>query len=160
MNIADNKVISIHYTLSNTQGKVLDKSEAEHPLVYIQGANNIIPGLEQALNAKAVTDKINVTIAPEQAYGVRDEQMINVVQRSMFTGDMKVEEGMQFQADGNTGPVIVTVTKIDGDEITVDGNHPLAGETLVFDVEVVDIREATADELEHGHVHGAGCNHG
>lgn len=159
MTIADNKVVSIHYTLTNTEGNVLDKSDGEQPLVYIHGANNIIPGLEKALTSKAVGDKVNVTIAPEEAYGERNEEMINVVPRSMFGGDMVVEEGMQFQADGNTGPVIVTVTKIVGDEITVDGNHPLAGETLIFDVEIADIRDATADELSHGHVHGPSCDH-
>lgn len=159
MQIAENKVVSIDYTLTNTQGEIMDKSESGQPLVYIQGANNIIPGLENALAAKVVGDKVNVTVAPEQAYGVRNDQMINVVQRSMFAGIETIEEGMQFQAEGNTGPVIVTVTKIEGDDITVDGNHPLAGETLVFDVEVLDVRDATSDELEHGHVHGAGCNH-
>lgn len=160
MQIAENKVVAIDYTLSNTQGDILDKSEAGQPLVYLQGANNIIKGLENALVTKVVGDRLKATIPPEQAYGVRNEQMINVVQRSMFEGVEEIKEGKQFHAEGNTGPVVVTITKIEGDDITVDGNHPLAGKTLVFDVEILEVRDATADELEHGHVHGAGCNHG
>lgn len=159
MQIADNKVISIHYTLTNDSGAVLDQSSSDQPLVYLHGAGNIIPGLENALTGKAAGDKLNVTIQPTDAYGERMDQMIQTVPRSMFEGIEKVELGMQFHAEGNTGPVVVTVTQIDGDNITIDGNHPLAGETLTFDVEVSAVRDATADELEHGHIHGHGCQH-
>ena len=159
MQIAENKVISIHYTLTNNKGEVLDKSGTDAPLVYLHGAGNIIPGLENALTGKGAGDKLNVTIPPEQAYGVRMENMVQTVQRDMFGGIDNIEAGMQFHAEGNTGPVVVTVTEINGDDLTIDGNHPLAGETLTFDVEVADIRDATADELEHGHIHGPGCNH-
>lgn len=159
MNITENKVVSVHYTLTDTLGKVLDKSEAEQPMVYLHGASNIIPGLEKALATKVTGDKVKVTVPPEEAYGVRDERKITVVHRSMFGDNIKVEKGVQFQADGNTGLVIVTVTKIEGDDITVDGNHPLAGKTLIFEVEIKAIREATAEELKTGHIHGSNCDH-
>ncbi len=159
MQIADNKVISIHYILTDSNGAIIDQSAADQPLVYLHGAGNIIPGLENALEGKTAGDKLNVTIEPEDAYGERMDQMIQTVPRSMFEGIDRVEVGMQFHAEGNTGPVVVTVVEIDADQITLDGNHPLAGKTLTFDVEVADIREATADELEHSHIHGADCQH-
>ncbi|MGR9100912.1 MAG: FKBP-type peptidyl-prolyl cis-trans isomerase [Gammaproteobacteria bacterium] len=159
MQVAKDKVISIHYTLTNLNGDVIDKSAPNEPLIYLHGAGNIIPGLENALTGKETGDKLNVTVPPEQAYGERRENMVQTVDRSMFGGIETIETGMQFHADGNTGPVVVTVTKIEGDDITIDGNHPLAGETLTFDVEIEGVREATADELSHGHIHGPGCNH-
>lgn len=159
MQVADNKVITIHYILTNDNGTVIDQANAEQPLIYVHGAGNIIPGLEQALLDKKAGDKINVTIAPEDAYGERVEEMVQTVPRSMFQGIDNIECGMQFNAEGNTGPVVVTVTEIAGEEITIDGNHPLAGETLTFDVEVANVREASSDELDHGHVHGPGCQH-
>jgi FKBP-type peptidyl-prolyl cis-trans isomerase SlyD len=159
MQVAEKKVISLHYTLTNTSGNVLDSSTAEDPLVYLHGAGNIIPGLENALTDKSVGDKLNVTIAPEDAYGIRTENMIETVPRDMFQGIDQIEPGMQFHAQGGAGPVTVTVVNVTDDEVTIDGNHPLAGETLIFDVEITDIREATTDELEHGHIHGKGCQH-
>ncbi len=159
MQVADNKVISIHYTLTNDNGAVIDQSGTGQPLIYLHGAGNIIPGLENALTGKSAGDKLQVTVEPAEAYGERSEQMVQTVPRSMFDGINKIEPGMQFHAEGNTGPVVVTVTQIDGDDITIDGNHPLAGETLTFDVEIADIRDATADELAHGHIHGADCQH-
>ena len=160
MQVTENRVISIHYTLTNDSGNVIDQSGAGEPLVYLHGSGNIISGLEQALVGKVAGDKLNVTILPEDAYGARMDDRIQTVSRSMFQGIDQIEPGMQFHAEGNTGPVVVTVTKIEGEEITIDGNHPLAGETLTFDVEVADIRDATADELEHGHIHTEGCQHG
>ncbi len=159
MQVAENKVISIHYTLTNDSGNVIDESKENEPLVYLHGAGNIISGLENALTGKAAGDKLTVTVSPEDAYGARMDDRIQTVPRSMFQGIEQIEPGMQFHAEGNTGPVVVTVTKIEGDDITVDGNHPLAGETLTFDVEVAEVRDATTDELEHGHVHSAGCQH-
>ena len=159
MQVAENKVISIHYTLTNDNDEILDQSDTGQPLVYLHGANNIIPGLEKALLGKVSGDKLNVRILPEDGYGLRQEHMVNTVQKSMFDGIDKVEVGMQFHAEGNTGPVIVTVSEMNGDEITIDGNHPLAGEALTFDVKITDIRDATADELDNGHIHGPGCNH-
>lgn len=159
MQVADNKVISIHYILTNDNGAVIDQSDDGQPLIYLHGAGNIIPGLEQALLGKSAGDKLKVTVSPDQGYGERVESMVQVVPKSMFEGIDKIELGMQFHAEGNTGPVVVTVTRIEGDQITIDGNHPLAGETLTFDVEVADIRDATADELAHGHIHGPDCQH-
>ena len=158
MQITDNTAVSIHYTLTNHDGEQLDSSIGDAPLVYLHGAGNVIAGLEAALAGKKIGDKLNVTISPEQAYGAIDENMVQVVSRKMFEG-MDIEVGMQFHADVSYGAGIITITEINGDDITIDGNHPLAGEFLTFDVEVVDVRPATADELAHGHVHGAGCHH-
>jgi FKBP-type peptidyl-prolyl cis-trans isomerase SlyD len=159
MQIADNMAVSIHYTLINDEGEVLDSSQDDEALVYLHGEGNIISGLEQALHGKAVGDKFNVRLAPEDAYGEFMEDRIQVISRSMFDGVTDLEIGMQFQADVSDGPGVVTITKIEGDDVTIDGNHPLAGQALTFDVEVVAIRAATEEELDHGHVHGAGCHH-
>jgi len=158
MQITDNAAVLFHYTLTNPSGEELDSSRGEEPLSYLHGAGNIISGLEEALTGKSVGDSFTVTIEPEHAYGVISEDMIQVVSKKMFDG-MDIEVGMQFHADVSHGSGIITVTEIDGDDVTVDGNHPLAGETLIFDVEVVDVRPATADEIAHGHIHGAGCHH-
>ncbi len=158
MQITDKAAVSIHYTLTNPGGEQLDSSRGEEPLLYLHGAGNIIPGLEAALTGKSVGDKFNVSIAPAHAYGEIDPGMVQVVSKRMFE-DMDLEIGMQFHADVSHGSGIITVTEINGDDVTVDGNHPLAGETLIFDVEVIDVRPATADELAHGHIHGAGCQH-
>lgn len=158
MQITDNAAVSFHYTLTNPQGVELDSSRGEEPLVYLHGAGNIIAGLEAALAGKSVGDTFNVTIAPADAYGELVPDMVQVVSKKMFDG-MDVEVGMQFHADVSHGAGIITVTEIDGDDVTIDGNHPLAGETLIFDVEVVDVRPATADEIAHGHIHGAGGHH-
>jgi len=158
MQITDKAAVSFHYTLTNPSGEQLDSSIGEEPLLYLHGMGNIIPGLEAALAGKSAGDKFNVSIEPAQAYGEIDPEMVQLVSKRMFE-DMELEIGMQFHADVSHGSGIITVTEINGDDVTVDGNHPLAGETLIFDVEVIDVRPATADELAHGHVHGAGCNH-
>ncbi len=158
MQITDNTAVSFHYTLTNTRGEQLDSSHGEEPLMYLHGAGNIIAGLEAALLGKSAGDKFNISIPPAEAYGELVPNMVQVVSKKMFEG-MDVEVGMQFHADVSHGAGIITVTEIDGDDVTIDGNHPLAGETLIFDVEVVDVRPATADEIAHGHIHGAGCHH-
>ncbi len=158
MQITDKSAVSIHYTLTNPGGEELDSSRGDEPLAYLHGQGNIIPGLESALTGKSVGDIFNVTIAPADAYGEIDPNMVQVVSRRMFE-DMPIEIGMQFHADVSHGSGIITITEINGDDVTVDGNHPLAGETLIFDVEVMSVRPATADELAHGHIHGQGCNH-
>ena len=158
MQITDKTAVSIHYTLTDNGGEQLDSSIGDAPLVYLHGTGNIIPGLEAALTGKKAGDKLSVTIQPEQAYGVIDPAMNQVVSRKMFEG-MDIEIGMQFHADVNFGSGVITIAEINGDDITIDGNHPLAGEVLNFDVEIIDVRAATADELAHGHVHGHGCNH-
>ena len=158
MQITNQTAVSIHYTLTNPDGDQLDSSIGGEPLVYLHGVGNIIPGLEQALAGKRVGDKLLVSIEPEQAYGLIDDTMQQVVSKKMFEG-MDIELGMQFHADVSYGSGVITIIEINGDDVTIDGNHPLAGETLNFDVEVVDVRPATAEELAHGHVHGAGCDH-
>jgi FKBP-type peptidyl-prolyl cis-trans isomerase SlyD len=156
MEIAKDKVVSIDYTLTGTQGEVLDTSQGRGPLNYLHGNQNIIPGLENALEGKSQGDQINVTIPPAQAYGDVDPKMVQVVPRSAFQGAPSIAPGMQFQGQTNAGPRIITVKNVDGDNITIDANHPLAGQTLNFDVKVVDVRDATPEEISHGHVHGAG----
>ncbi len=158
MIITENTAVSIHYTLTNASGDTLDSSKNAEPLVYLQGAGNIISGLEEALAGKSSGDKFEVTIEPENAYGSKHPELVQVVSKSMFN-DMPVEEGMQFHAEVSNGPGIITVVAIDGEEITIDGNHPLAGETLTFQVEVMEVRLATEDELSHGHIHSEQCNH-
>lgn len=159
MLIANDKAVTLHYTLTNSAGEVLDSSVDGEALVYLHGQGNIISGLENALSGKAVGDKFNVSIPPQDAYGELLEDRVQVVAREMFAGIDHLEVGMQFHAEVSDGNGIVTIVAIDGDKITLDGNHPLAGETLIFDVEVLDIRDATAEELSHGHIHGAGCSH-
>lgn len=158
MQITDKTAVSIHYTLTNDSGEQLDSSRGEEPLLYLHGAGNIISGLEAALVGKSVGDSFKVTIPPEDAYGELSPDMVQVVSKKMFDG-MELEIGMQFHADVSHGSGVITITEINGDDVTVDGNHPLAGETLNFDVEVVDVRPATDDEMAHGHIHGAGCDH-
>lgn len=159
MQVADNMAVSIHYTLTNDDGEVLDSSIGDEALVYLQGGGNIISGLEKALAGKAAGDKFNVRIVPEDAYGELMEDMIQVISRDMFEGIDDIEVGMQFHADVSSGSGIVTVVSIEDDNITIDGNHPLAGLALTFDVEVIDVRAATEEEVSHGHIHGAGCHH-
>jgi FKBP-type peptidyl-prolyl cis-trans isomerase SlyD len=159
MQIADDTVASIHYTLTNATGAVIDASAAGQPMTYLHGAGNIVPGLEQALEGRRVGDRFNVAVAPEEGYGPRHEQLIQVIPLDAFRGVEKVEPGMQFEAQGGQGPQLVTVTHVDATGVTVDGNHPLAGETLHFAIEVADVRAASEEELQHGHVHGAGGHH-
>ena len=155
MAIENNSVVSMHYVLTNDAGEQLDSSE-NGPLTYLHGHSNIIPGLESALTGKAVGDKLNVDVEPAEAYGVRSEELVQEVPRSAFEGIDQVEPGMQFQAQTPEGAQMITVTKVEGDQVTIDGNHPLAGVTLHFEVEVAEVRDATEEEIAHGHVHGPG----
>lgn len=159
MQIAKDTAVQIHYTLKNDAGEVLDSSDGAEPLAYLQGHGNLISGLEKALEGKSAGDSLNVSIAPQDGYGVRDQSLVQDVPRSAFKGIPKVEVGMQFQAESNHGPRTVTVTQVSKDSVTVDGNHPLADQTLHFAVQVVEVRAASAEELSHGHVHGAGGHH-
>lgn len=156
MQIAQNSVVAFHYTLTNDAGEVLDSSEGRQPLTYLHGAGNIIPGLERQLEGRAAGDKLNVAVSPEEGYGEVQPQLVQEVARDAFQGVDNVEPGMQFQADTQGGPLMVTVTKIDNDTVTVDGNHPLAGQKLNFDVEIATVRAASEEEVQHGHVHGEG----
>ncbi len=155
MKISKDKVAAIHYTLKDNTGKVLDSSAGKQPLYYLHGAGNLILGMEEGLEGKVKGDKLLLKVSPEKGYGVKDSNLTQKVPRSAF-GDQKVEKGMQFQT--NQGGV-VTVTEVALDSVTVDANHPLAGVELNFDVEIVDVREASKDELAHGHVHGPDGHH-
>lgn len=159
MNITENCVASFHYTLTDGSGKVLDSSEGQEPLSYLHGAGNIIPGLEKELLGKKVGDKLNVSVKAAEAYGERDDSMVQKLPSSMFSGVDNIEAGMEFHAETEHGLQVVTVTSVEDDEVTIDGNHPLAGVDLTFDVEITDIRAATEDEMSHGHAHGAGGHH-
>ncbi|MCF8257907.1 MAG: peptidylprolyl isomerase [Flavobacteriales bacterium] len=161
MIIEDHRVVNIHYTLKDAQGEVLDSSEGREPLAYIQGIGNLIPGLEAELHGKTKGDKVKAVIAPADAYGEYDEQLKHLVPLSGFQshGDEQLEVGMQVQVDTGQGHAVALVTEIEGDNVTLDLNHPLAGTELHFDVEIMGVRAATEEELDHGHVHGAGGHH-
>ena len=156
MQIADKMVVTIDYTLKDDNGTVLDNS-TEGKFAYMHGANNIIPGLENALAGKSAGDEVDVSVSPAEGYGERNDSMIQAVPRDMFDSEQEIQVGMQFHAESPEGEmIVVTVTEVEGDDVTVDGNHPLAGVNLNFDVKIIDIREASEDEIEHGHVHGPG----
>lgn len=159
MQVSKDKVVSIDYTLRDDQGQVLDTSSGREPLPYLHGAQNIIPGLEAALEGKRVGDTLSVTVLPADAYGERDAELVQDVPRDRFQGVSQIEPGMQFQAQTPQGRRIVTVTKVDDQNVTVDANHPLAGQTLHFEVTVKDVRQATPEEVQHGHAHGPGGHH-
>ncbi len=159
MDIAKDKVVSLHYTLKDTQGKVLDSSSGGEPLVYLHGASNIIPGLEEALTGKKLGDKLQITVTPDKAYGERDERMVQTIPKSQFPNPEKIQMGMRFQVNSNHGPVVLTVIDIKENDVVVDGNAELAGQTLHFDVEITDVRSATEEEMAHGHAHGPGGHH-
>lgn len=159
MQIADQRAVLMHYTLTNDKGEVLDSSRGSEPLAYLHGVGNIIPGLEKALIGKQAGDTAKVTVPPAEAYGEHDAALIQQLPKRAFKGVGDLRVGMQLQAQSDRGMRIITVTNIQGDMVTVDGNHALAGETLHFDVEIVEVRAATAEEMAHGHVHGPGGHH-
>ncbi len=152
MEIAERRVAAFHYTLTNDAGEVIDKSPADAPLAYLHGAGNIVPGLEKALVGKKAGDSLTADVAPEEAYGPRHDGLIQTVPLSAFDGVDSVKEGMQFEARTQQGPLLVTVTKVEPEQVIVDGNHPLAGQKLHFAVEVAEVREASEEELNNGHV--------
>lgn len=151
MQIKDNCVVAMHYTLTNDQGQVLDTSEGRDPLKFLQGAHNIIIGLEKAMVGKQVGDAFDVTVEPEEAYGIRHEQMIQKVPKSAFQGVDDIQVGMSFQAQTEQGPVPVKITEVVDDVVTIDGNHELAGQRLHFKVSIEEVREASAEEIEQSH---------
>ncbi len=156
MNITKDSVASFHYTLKDDDGNTIDTSEGQEPLPYLHGAGNIVPGLERELEGKVIGDKVSVIVKPADGYGELNETLMQELPKSMFAGIDDIEAGMDFQAETDNGQQMVTVTKVEGDTVTIDGNHPLAGKNLHFDVEVTEVREASSEELEHGHVHGPG----
>ncbi|MVN85327.1 peptidylprolyl isomerase [Deinococcus sp. HMF7620] len=157
MNITQDKVVELEYTLT-VDGEVIDQSEGGEPLVYLHGHSNIIPGLERALEGKGAGDALQVTVAPEDGYGERDEDSVEDLSREDFEDD--VEVGATYYAQSEDGSVIpFTVLAVDGETVQVDFNPPLAGMTLNFDVKVLSVRDATAEELDHGHAHAEGDHH-
>ncbi len=160
MKVGKDKVVLMHYTLKNDAGDVIDSSDGGDPLPFLQGHGNIIPGLESALEGSKVGDKLDVSIKPEKAYGERMKDAIQEIPKSALKGIDEVKVGMQLQSQDQDGNAfLVTVTKIEDDKITVDANHPLAGQTLHFSVSIESVRKAEAEELSHGHVHADGHHH-
>lgn len=158
MQIENNKAVSLAYTLSDDSGNILDSADANDPFIYLHGYGNIIPGLEKAVEGKSKDDQLTVNLQAAEAYGEHSEMLIQEVPKELF-GEMPKEEmfvGAQFHAETNQGMQVVTVAKINDDTITIDGNHPMAGRALNFDVTVLEVRDATADEIAHGHIHAHG----
>ena len=160
MQVANNMVVTIDYTLTDNDGTVLDSSDGGGPLAYLHGQGNIIVGLEEALEGLSAGDAVDVTVLPEKAYGERRDDLIQVVPRERFVTDGEIEVGMTFHShESDNGGRVVRVVEVSPEQVTIDGNHPLAGVTLNFSVRIQDVREASAEELDHGHVHGPGTHH-
>lgn len=158
MQIADDMAVLIHYKVANNTGEVLDSSEGDEPLAYIHGSGDIVPGLERALLGKSAGDRVQVTVSPADGYGEHESAKIQTVPRDAFE-EKDLQPGMRFQAESEEGDVLVTITQVGPDEVTIDANHPLAGQTLHFDVQVVAVRQCTDEELAHGHLHGPDGHH-
>ncbi|MEH6589226.1 MAG: peptidylprolyl isomerase [Halioglobus sp.] len=156
MKVTDDSVVSFHYTLSDTDGTELESSSGEQPTVYLHGRNGIIPGLETELAGKEAGDNVNITLEPEQAYGLRQEERVQRVPSKHLIYKGKLRAGMRVQLNTSEGRQPVTVIKAGRHSADIDTNHPLAGKTLSFSVEITDVRAASAEELNHGHAHGPG----
>jgi FKBP-type peptidyl-prolyl cis-trans isomerase SlyD len=153
--VEDNKVVSFHYSLTDQDGSQLESSRERQPMSYLHGARNIIPGLERAMAGKSAGDEFQVTIEPRDAYGERSEAKIQRIPSKHFTQG-RLEPGQLVSIRTRQGPVQGTVLKVGRFNVDVDVNHPLAGKTLTFDVEITEVRDATREEVSHGHVHGPG----
>lgn len=152
--IGDNLVVGMHYKLTDNDGNVLDSSEGSDPLAYLHGTGNLIPGLEKALVGKVEGDSLQVRVEPAEAYGEVMSELIQIVEKAAFQGVESVEVGMAFETQAENGAVQhIVVKNVEGDEVTIDANHPLAGVVLNFDVEIISVREATEEEVAHGHIH-------
>ena len=159
MQIAQNSVVTLHYTLKDNDGNIIDKSD-DGSFLYLHGAMNIIPGLENALAGKTAGEELSVSVAPAEGYGEKDPGRVQEVPKEMFESSEEIKVGVQFHAQGPDGnAVVVTVTEVRDDVVVVDGNHALAGVDLNFDVKIVDVREASEEEISHGHVHGEHGHH-
>lgn len=158
MKVAADHVVQIEYTLTNAEGEVLDQSNGQ-PLAYLHGHHNLIPGLESELQDKEIGAKFTATIVAAEAYGEIEPMLIQQVPRDLFEGVDTLEVGMRFEAQSDQGMQSVVIKAIDGDMIMVDANHPLAGQDLTFDIEIINVRSATSEELDHGHAHGDGGVH-
>jgi FKBP-type peptidyl-prolyl cis-trans isomerase SlyD len=159
MQIVKNSVVSFDYTLKDPDGNLIDSSEGNEPLSYIQGLGHIIPGLERAMDGKQSGDQFQITIPPEDAYGQYDEELVQTIPKKHFEQNVEIVPGMQFTAEREGQHYTITVIEVQKEDIIVDGNHPLAGIELNFDVNIKEVREATSEELSHGHVHGPGGHH-
>lgn len=159
MQITTGSVVVFDYTLTDDDKDIIDSSTGSEPLVYIQSEGQIVPGLEKAMEGKKAGDSFKVSVSPEEGYGVHDPENISVVPADQIEGGDELEEGMQLHTEGEFGEQTVLITKVDGNEVTIDGNHPLAGMTLHFDITIREVRPATKEELDHGHVHGPGGHH-
>lgn len=159
MAIEQNSVVTIHYTLKDDAGAVIDSSLSSDPIAYLHGHGNLVPGLERELEGKNAGDKVSVSVAPDQGYGEYDKNLVQQVPRRALQGIGNVKVGLRLQAQTPQGVRVMTVTRLVGDMVTLDGNHPLAGKNLNFEVEITDVRAATEEELSHGHVHGEGGHH-
>lgn len=158
--ITKGKVVSLSYVLKDDGGEELDRADGTEPFTYIHGIGQIVPGLESALEGLAPGAKKSVKVPPKEGYGEVNASLKMSIDRDRFPKGADIKEGMQFQADvGNGQHVVFTVQSISGKNINVDGNHPLAGKTLHFEVEVIELRDATSEEMAHGHVHGPGGHH-
>lgn len=154
MKVAKSTVVTIDYTLTSDEGDVIDSSSGGEPLAYLHGFGNIVPGLENALDGRDEGESVSVKVSPGEGYGERDPELVHAATRAQFQGIDQVEVGMRFQARSGEEMTVVTVVEVEGDAITLDANHPLAGVNLNFDVKIVGVRAATPAELEHGHPHG------
>ncbi len=160
MKITKNCVAAFHYKLTNDNGDVIDHSEGQEPLYFLHGSGQIIPGLEEKMLEKKVGDQFKATIEAIDAYGERKDEMVQIVPRSQFEEPDSLQKDMEFTVETDMGPMVLRISEVREEEVKVDGNHPLAGERLHFEIEITDVREATQDELEHGHTHnGESCTH-
>jgi FKBP-type peptidyl-prolyl cis-trans isomerase SlyD len=160
MKIADKKAVAIEFTLKDDQGEVIETSVGKDPLWYLQGLGNLVSGLEKALEGKGAGETVDVKLSPADAYGDRDEKEVRKIPLRKFKAQ-RVQAGGRYQVQADDGLRVVSVQSVSGDYALVDGNHPLAGKTLHFVVKIVEVRDATGEELEHGHVHGPeGHGHG
>jgi FKBP-type peptidyl-prolyl cis-trans isomerase SlyD len=159
MSIQQDSVVSLHYTLKGEDGAVIDSSASGPPLTYLHGHGQLVPGLERELQGKSAGDRLDVTLAPADGYGEYDAELVEQVPRRALKGLSNIKVGMKLRAETEHGPRTVTVTRVAGDMVTLDANHPLAGKSLHFEVEITGVREATGEELAHGHVHGPGGHH-
>ncbi|MCM1322358.1 MAG: peptidylprolyl isomerase [Bacteroides sp.] len=156
MKIADNKVVSLEYTLKDSGGEILDSTEISGPIDYIHGQNSLIPALEKELDGKQDGESFSVTLTPKDAYGERSQELIAEVPKSHFPADAEIEAGMQFEAENDAGSQLVTIAEVKDATVIVDANHPLAGKTLTFDIKISGIRDATENELQFGLSRGCG----
>ena len=159
LTIQKNHVVSFDYTLKSDDGTLIDTSNGRDPLTYLHGAGALIPGMEKALEGKSEGEDFKVTIPPAEAYGDRNENLLHKVDRKELAHLPDLALGMELEVKADGAPLIMTIVELNDEFVVLDGNHPLAGQTLNFDIQVKTIREATAEEISHGHVHGPGGHH-